>query len=213
MSTSHYWKNHNLTLWTFVSKVMSLHFNILSWFFRVLLPRSKCLLISWLQSLSARIKAKAKVAQLWPALCNHMDYYSPRNYPDQNTGVGSLSLLQGIFPTQSSQPRNWTGVSCIAGGFLEPPPDKIYHYFHFFPLYLPWSDGTGCQDLSFLSVELGFSLSSFTLIKMLFSSSLLSAIRVVSSAYLMLLMFLLALLIPAYDPFSPAFHWCTLHMS
>ena len=31
----------------------------------------------------------------------------------QNTGVGSLSLLQG-----SSWPRNWTGVSCIAGGFF-----------------------------------------------------------------------------------------------
>ena len=35
------------------------------------------------------------------------------NSPGQNTGVGSLSLLQG-----SSQPRNWTGVSCIAGGFF-----------------------------------------------------------------------------------------------
>ena len=75
------------------------------------------------------------------------------NSPGQNTGVGSLSFLQGIFPTQglnsglphfrqilyqlshkgsprilewvaypfssgSSQPRNWTGVSCIAGGFF-----------------------------------------------------------------------------------------------
>ena len=75
------------------------------------------------------------------------------NSPSQNTGVGSLSLLQGIFPTQrlnpglphcrqilyqlshkgsprtlgwvaysfssrSSQPRNWTGVSCIAGRFF-----------------------------------------------------------------------------------------------
>ena len=28
--------------------------------------------------------------------------YSPRNSPGQNTGVGSLSLLQGIFPTQGS---------------------------------------------------------------------------------------------------------------
>ena len=28
--------------------------------------------------------------------------YSPWNSPDQNTGVGSLSLLQGIFPTQES---------------------------------------------------------------------------------------------------------------
>ena len=79
--------------------------------------------------------------------------YSPWNSPGQNTGVGSLSLLQGIFPTQllnpglphcrwildqlshqgsprilawvaypfsrgSSQPRNRTRVSCIAGGFF-----------------------------------------------------------------------------------------------
>ena len=79
--------------------------------------------------------------------------HSPWNSPGQNTGVGSLSLLQGVFPTQglnpgllhcrqilsqlshkgsprilewvtycfsreSSQPRNWTGVSCIPGGFF-----------------------------------------------------------------------------------------------
>ena len=31
--------------------------------------------------------------------------YSPWNYPGQNTGVGSLSLLQGIFPTQGLNPR------------------------------------------------------------------------------------------------------------
>ena len=30
--------------------------------------------------------------------------YSPWNSPGQNTGVGSLSLLQGIFPTQGSNP-------------------------------------------------------------------------------------------------------------
>ena len=30
--------------------------------------------------------------------------YSPRNSPDQNTGVGRLSLLQGNFPTQGSNP-------------------------------------------------------------------------------------------------------------
>ena len=30
--------------------------------------------------------------------------YSPQNSPDQNTGGGSLSLLQGIFPTQGSNP-------------------------------------------------------------------------------------------------------------
>ena len=79
--------------------------------------------------------------------------YSPRKSPGQNIGVGSLSLLLGIFPTQgshpalphcwqvlyqlshkgsprilewvaypfsrgSSRPRNWTRVSCTAGGFF-----------------------------------------------------------------------------------------------
>ena len=39
--------------------------------------------------------------------------YSPWNSPGQNTGVGSLSLLQGIFPTQGL-----TQVSHIAGGFF-----------------------------------------------------------------------------------------------
>ena len=34
---------------------------------------------------------------------------------------------------------------------LEPP--KICHCFHFFPIYLPWSDRTKCHDLSFLNVE------------------------------------------------------------
>ena len=33
--------------------------------------------------------------------------YSPWNSPGQNTGVGSLSLLQGIFPTQGSNPGLW----------------------------------------------------------------------------------------------------------
>ena len=51
-----------------------------------------------------------------------------------------------------------------------------------------------------------FSLSSFTFIKRPFSSSSLSAIRVVSSAYLGLLAFLLVILIPACASSSPAFH-------
>ena len=80
---------------------------------------------------------------LWPH-----GLHSTWNSPGQNTGMGSLSLLQGIFPTQgsnpglphcrwshkgsprilewvaypfsrgSSQPRNRNGVSCIAGGFF-----------------------------------------------------------------------------------------------
>ena len=50
-----------------------------------------------------------------------------------------------------------------------------------------------------------FSLSAFTFIMRLFSSSSLSAIRVASSAYLRLLIFLPAILIPAYASSSPAF--------
>ena len=50
-----------------------------------------------------------------------------------------------------------------------------------------------------------FTLSSFTFFKRLFSSSSPSAIRVVSSAYLRLLIFLAAILIPAYLSSSPAF--------
>ena len=57
-----------------------------------------------------------------------------------------------------------------------------------------------------LSCKTTFSLSSFTFIKRLFSSSLLSAVRMVPSAYLRLLIFLPAILIPACASTSPAFH-------
>ena len=56
-----------------------------------------------------------------------------------------------------------------------------------------------------LNFKSTFSLSSFTLIKTLFSSSSLSALRVVSSAYLRLLLFLPSILIPACDSSNPAF--------
>ena len=45
-----------------------------------------------------------KVAQLCLPLCNPIGLYSPWNSLGQNTGVGSLPLLQGIFPTQGSNP-------------------------------------------------------------------------------------------------------------
>ena len=57
-----------------------------------------------------------------------------------------------------------------------------------------------------LSFKPTFSLSSFTFIKRLFSSSLLLAIRVVSSSYLRLLLFLPAILTPACASSSLAFH-------
>ena len=50
-----------LTRWTFVGKVLSLLFNMLSMLVIAFLPRSKCLLISWLQSLSAVILEPKKI--------------------------------------------------------------------------------------------------------------------------------------------------------
>ena len=84
------------------------------------------------------------------------------------------------------------------------PKNKVCHCVHCFPIYLPWSDG---MILVFwmLSFKPAFSPSSFTFIKRFFSSSL-SATRVVSSEYLRLLIFLLAILIPSCASSSPAFH-------
>ena len=47
---------------------------------------------------------KVKVTQLCPTLCYPMDFSSPWNSPGQNTGVNSLSLLQGFFPTHGLDP-------------------------------------------------------------------------------------------------------------
>ena len=83
----------------------------------------------------------------------------------------------------------------------------VCHGFHCFLIYLPWSDGTGGRDLSFwvLSLKSDFSLSSFTFIKRLFSSSSLSAIRIISFVYLRLFIFLPAIMIPACASSSLAF--------
>ena len=64
--------------------------------------------------------------------------------------------------------------------------NKVWHYFHCFPIYFPWRMGLDAMIFVFwmLSFKPTFSLSSFTFIKRLFSSSLLSATRVVSSVYL-----------------------------
>ena len=99
--------------------------------------------------------------------------------------------------------------------------------YHSFPIYCHEVMGPDAMILVFwmLSFKPTFSLSSFSFINRLFNSSH-SAIRVVSSAYLRLLIFLPAILIPACASFSPAFymmysayklnkqsdniqHWCT----
>ena len=135
-----------LTRWTFVGKVTSLLFNMLTRFVIAFLPRSKRLLISWLQSPSAVILEPPKIKSL-------------------TVSIVSLSICHEVMG-----------------------PDAMMSVF---------------QMLSF---KPAFSFSSFTFIKRLFSSSLLSAIRVVSSAYVQLLIFLLAILIPGCASSSPAFH-------
>ena len=123
-------KNIALTTRTFVGKVMSLLFNMLSRFFRDFFPRSKCLFISWLQlpftvTLELKKIKPAAASTFSPPICHEV---------------------------------------------ME--PDAMILIF--------WM----------LSFKPAFSVSSFTLIKRLFSSSSLSAIRVASSAYLRLLIFL-----------------------
>ena len=110
-------KTKALTRQTFVDKVMSLLFNKLSGLVVTFLPKSKCLLISWLQSPSAVILEPKKVKYLT------VSFVSPRICHE------------------------------VMG------PDAILLVF--------WM----------LSFQPTFSLSSFTFIKRLFSSSLLSAIR------------------------------------
>ena len=66
-----------LTRWTFVSKVMSLLFNMLSRLVIAFLPRSKCLLISWLQLPSAVILEPKKiksvtVSTVSPSMCHEV---------------------------------------------------------------------------------------------------------------------------------------------
>ena len=85
------------------------------------------------------------------------------------------------------------------------PQNKVSHYFHCLPSICHEVMGPDATILVFwmLSFKATSSLSSFTFIKRLFSSSL-SAV-LVSSAYLRLLIFLPANLIPAYASSSPAF--------
>ena len=82
---------------------------------------------------------------------------------------------------------------------LEPPKIKSASVSTVFPSICHEVMGPDAMILVFwmLSFKPPFSLSSFTFIKRLFSSSSLSAIRVVSSVYLRLLIFLPAILIPA----------------
>ena len=82
-------KNIALTRWTFVSKVTSLLFNMLSWLAKTFLPRSKCLSTSWLQSKSAVIlePKKNKVSPCFRCF----PIYLPRS---NGTGYHDLGFLK-----------------------------------------------------------------------------------------------------------------------
>ena len=93
--------------------------------------------------------------------------------------------------------------------------NEIWHFSTFSPSachevigLMPWSWFFECWVLSQL-----FHSPLFTFIKRLFSSSSLSAIRMVSSAYLRFLIFLPAILIPACGSSSQHFSWWSLHIS
>ena len=129
-----------LTRWTFVGKVISLLFNIVSSLVIMFLPRSKCLFISWLQSPSAVI-------------------LEPQKIKSDNVSTVSPSIAHEVM---------------------------------------------GLDAMIFVFRMLNFK-PTLSQLKKLFSSSSLSAIRVVSSAYLRLLIFLPAILISACASSSPAF--------
>ena len=72
-----YWKNHSFDLWTFVGKVMSLLFIMLSRLVTAFLPRSKHLLISWLWSPAAVILEPKKIKSVIisivsPSICHEV---------------------------------------------------------------------------------------------------------------------------------------------
>ena len=85
--------------------------------------------------------------------------------------------------------------------------NKICHFFYFSPFHLPWNDGTRSHGLRFLNVE--FSASFFSLLFYPHQEALSFLFtfchKVVSSAYLRLLIFLPAILIPLCDSSSLTF--------
>ena len=120
-------KTIDLTRWIFVAKVISLLFNMLSRLVRVFLPRSKHLLISWLQSPSAVILEPKKIKPLtvsivYPSICHglmgpdamilvffNVSYLFAFSYcswgsQGKNTEVVCHSLLQWITFCQNSPP-------------------------------------------------------------------------------------------------------------
>ena len=66
--------------------------------------------------------------------------------------LNMLSRLDN-FPSKEQVSFNFMAAITICSDFGA-PKNKVWHCFHCFPIYLPWSDGTRCHDLRFLNVEL-----------------------------------------------------------
>ena len=113
-------------------------------------------------------------------------------------------LFRHSFPSKEQVYFNFMASVSICSDFWA-QESKICHCF---PFICHEVIGPDAMILVFLNVEFydRFSLSSFNFIKRLFSFSSLSAIRVISPAYMRLLIFLLAILIPTCNTSSPAFH-------
>ena len=71
-------------------------------------------------------------------------------HPTISSSVVPFSSCLQSFPALGSFPVSQFFTICSDFGAQE---NKVCHCFHCFPIYLPWSDKTGCHDLSFLNVE------------------------------------------------------------
>ena len=89
--------------------------------------------------------------------------YSPWGHKESDTTERLTyihRLVIAFLPRNKHLLISW--LQSPSAVILKPPQNKVSPCFHCFPIYLPWSDGTGCQDLSFLNVELWASF--FTLL-------------------------------------------------
>ena len=91
-----YWKTIALTRQTFVGKVMSLLFNMLCRFVIAFLPRSRCLLISWLESPSAVILETKKIESVTVSIVSSPVCYEVMG-PDAMILVSECWVLSQLF--------------------------------------------------------------------------------------------------------------------
>ena len=110
-----------------------------------------------------KVKSESVAAQSCPTLSNPMDC-SPTGssvhgiFQARVLEWGAIAfsnmlsrLVITLLPRGKHLLISW--LQSPSAVILEPPQNKVYHCFHCFPIYLPWSDGTRCHDLSFLNVE------------------------------------------------------------